>query len=173
MRGDRPYPDAQWIEAIREFAHTQGLTVQTVTQVLEDDSRGTELAAALGGKHFGWDGTDPLRHEALLRDRYAETQMVVSDRLHVLILAALSGAIPCEMVTDPKPKVQANFDTIGYMNMSQAVTADADLIGFLERQLSRRAELTQRLMAAKATLRVISTKVSAAVADRRDSRLLT
>ena len=74
------------------------MRIRTVVQVREDEARARELAVALGGEYEMWGDTDAVEQEARLRQRYSGARLVVSDRMHVLVLAAIDGAAPAELV---------------------------------------------------------------------------
>lgn len=147
LRGNRPMPDGAWIDAVRSVAEQHGLRVRAIVQVREDEDRARELAHALGGETELWGDRDPLAHEAVLRDGYDRARLVLSDRMHVLVLAALSGAVPVEAVPNPTGKIAEAFHTIGYDDLSVDVAnAGSDTIAaFLSTQLSRTGELAARV----------------------------
>lgn len=165
LRGTRPFPDADWVTAVRTFADSEGLRIRTVVQVREDEDRARELADALGGVCDPWGETDPLAHEAQLRERYDAARLVVSDRMHVLVLAALSGAAPLELVPSPTHKITAAFATIGLMDL----TADAATLTTpkmqerMRRQIDRADEVIGRVAVAAADLTVIEDEIRTAI----------
>lgn len=143
-------PDSEWIDAVKTFAHTHSLTIRTVVQVREDEQRSQELAHALGGTFEPWNA-DAVTQEATLCARYDAAQLVISDRMHVLVLAALGGAVPVELVPNPTAKISEAFAAVGLTN----ITADAhtaDITAFLSTQVERRAEVRDRVTAAAAQL---------------------
>lgn len=143
LRGARPMPSPAWIEAVRSFAAAQGLRIRTVVQVREDEERSRELADALGGEFEAWGDTDAVAQERALRDRYDRARIVISDRMHVLVLAALSGAVPVELVPAPTGKITAAFAVIGLHDITyDSSHADvAALTQVLTDQLGRRDEV--------------------------------
>ncbi|MGL3151804.1 hypothetical protein ACSS7Z_15760 [Microbacterium sp. A82] len=142
LRGTRPMPDEAWVRAVREYADRAGLTIRTIVQVREDEERARELADALGGTFEPWGTTDPLAQEELLRERYDGARMVISDRMHVLVLAALSGAVPVELVPRPTAKITEAFAAIGYHGLSlDAASGDThEMTTFLDSQQDRAPE---------------------------------
>ena len=95
----------------------------TVTsQVDEDEARSAELAKRLGCELIPWGDDGDLSRERSRRLTYAESTAVVSDRLHVLLLAAQAGAVPVEVVEHPRPKVATHFATVGLQDVSLDVT---------------------------------------------------
>ncbi|MCO7203130.1 hypothetical protein NH287_06405 [Microbacterium sp. CnD16-F] len=169
LRGTRPMPNGDWIEAVRGFAASEGLRIRTVVQVREDEERSRDLADALDGTFEPWGDTDAITHEVRLRERYDVARLVISDRMHVLVLAALSGAAPLELVPSPTHKITAAFATIGLAD----TTADAATMTATEmqermrRQIDRIDEITRRIAAASADLTRIEDEIRTAIRTAR------
>lgn len=161
MRGPRPWPGDQLLKAIRSFADESGLEIVCVPQVRQDEERARELASALGGEYLPWGDRSDVDHEAALRSLYRETAITVSDRLHVLILAALGGAVPAELAPGPAPKVREHFEAIGYRgtSMDSAMADDEQAVAFLRNAYSRSAEIRTAVQTARATLTEIEQTV--------------
>ncbi|MFT4050880.1 MAG: hypothetical protein QM677_01370 [Microbacterium sp.] len=154
LRGARPFPSAHWCAAVRTVAATAGLRIRTVVQVREDEQRSRELATALGGEFEPWGQRDALAQEELLRERYENARLVLSDRMHVLVLAALSGATPIELVPRPTGKIAAAFAVIGVAGLSldaDAGTVD-EMTEFLRNRLDHHADVQHSVAAAAARL---------------------
>lgn len=98
----REPPDAAWSARVRALADGLGLTPVVVTQVGRDGPLGDRLARELGAEHVGWADEDHARQEARLRDVYRSCSHVLSDRLHVVVVAATEGAVPVGL-TAPGP----------------------------------------------------------------------
>ncbi|WP_460800056.1 hypothetical protein [Microbacterium sp. GXF0217] len=154
LRGARPLPDERWIRTVRESAERAGLGIRTVVQVREDEDRARELAELLGGVFEEWGETDPLAQEERLRERYDAAQLVISDRMHVLVLAALSGAVPVELVPQPTAKIREAFAAIGLDDVSiDAATTDQERMREALRPTPERAvEVAERVGDAEAAL---------------------
>ncbi|MDT0156409.1 hypothetical protein Q9R19_02100 [Microbacterium sp. ARD32] len=154
LRGARPMPNVEWMQAIRRTAEAEHLRIRTVVQVREDEQRARELADALGGEFTPWGDTDAVAQEARLRAHYGRARLVVSDRMHVLVLAAIDGAAPAELVPAPTQKISEAFAAIGIRGISHdAATGDAEqLQQFLRAQLDRTSELRGHLTAARMRL---------------------
>lgn len=169
LRGTRPHPGAQWCEAVRAFADAEGLRIHTVVQVREDEDRARDLADALGGTFEPWGDTDPVAQEQRLRERYDDARLVISDRMHVLVLAALSGAAPLELVPAPTRKITAAFATIGLEETTaDAATMTADRMQErMRQQVDRVDEITARIAAASADLADIEDEIRAAIRKAR------
>lgn len=158
LRGPRPVPTEAWFEAVATFAAKESLQITVVSQVDEDVERSAEVAgrlAAAGATLLPWgDGSD-LDREIELRATYARTAIVISDRLHVLLLAAQAGATPIEAVISPAPKVGTHFATAGIENITLDV-AELDaptIVAWLDRRaVGRSDEISASVDAARAKL---------------------
>lgn len=161
LRGTRPFPGSAWIDGVRATAAGAGLRIRTVVQVREDEERSRALAGALGGVFEPWGGTDPVRQEELLHERFGGAAMVISDRLHVLILAALNGAVPVELVPGPTEKITEAFAAIGLHDLSlDAAAHDAEGIEtFLRAQTHRVGEVRRRVAGAVRRLATVEAEI--------------
>ncbi len=169
LRGTRPHPGQAWITAVRPYAAESALRNRTVVQVREDETRSEQLATELGGVFEPWADHDAVEHEAVLRTRYDGAQLVLSDRMHVLVLAALSGAVPAELVPDPTDKIAENFAVVGITGttMDAASATPADMTAFLTGRLAD-AELVRRRVAdAAAVLAGLEAEVHTAIRTAR------
>lgn len=169
LRGPRPHPGAVWVEAVRAFAAREGLSVRTVVQVREDEQRSRELAEELAGEFDEWGDTDSVTHEERLRERYDRARLVISDRMHVLVLAAESGAVPVELVPGPTRKISEAFAAIGLADISlDSAGTDPETIGsFLRAQLTRSEEVRDRVRAAEARLAELEAEIRATIESAR------
>ncbi|QEV99026.1 polysaccharide pyruvyl transferase family protein [Microbacterium caowuchunii] len=169
LRGTRPHPGTVWIDAIRTTAEAEGLRIRTVVQVREDEERARKLAEQLGGVFEAWGDTDAVVQEEQLRERYAGARLVISDRMHVLILAALSGAVPVELVPHPTRKIAEAFATVGLRDISvDAASHDANsMVGLLRTQLGRAAEVRLRVRQAEQRLAATEAEVRATIKAAR------
>ncbi|WP_137845672.1 polysaccharide pyruvyl transferase family protein [Microbacterium sp. 2FI] len=169
LRGARRRPDQAWVEAVRSTAAAEGLRIRTVVQVREDESRARELADALGGVFEPWGATDAVTQENLLRERYDGARLVISDRMHVLVLAALSGAVPVELVPSPTRKITEAFAAIALDGISlDAAACDAEEIQrFLQTQLGRTGEVRERTLEAERQLAEVEAEMRATILAAR------
>lgn len=113
-RGPRPHPGDAWLSALKAVSAELGLRILVISQVRQDEQRAREHASQLGAELLEWGAEDDIEREQRLREVYDRASIVVSDRLHVLILASLSGAIPVEAVPNPACKIRTHFGAIGY-----------------------------------------------------------
>ena len=120
LRGDRPAPGERWVETVGELAKRLGLEIVLVVQVRRDLPLAKELAAAWGarvlpegsGAHDEW--------ERQLRRIYSESLVIISDRLHALIMAATEGAVPLAWTDGGSVKVERHFGAAGLSDVSRA-----------------------------------------------------
>ena len=157
MRGKRPFPTQSWIDGVRGFAAAAALNIVVCSQVDEDELRSAEIAAAFGrdiARHEVWGTLSDLDQERRVRELYTRCALVVSDRLHVLILSAQAGAVPVELAADPKPKVRTHFATVGIEGISLNVAGvePAEIIAFLKLQATRSKEISEKLDLARVAL---------------------
>lgn len=157
MRGKRAVPSDAWFEAIAAFARSRGLKVVAMSQVDEDEERTALIADRLGmdiTEYRPWGDRSDLDQERAVRAAYEECALAISDRLHVLILAAKAGAIPVEIAPEPAPKIRTHFETIGYdgVSMDSADASADEIVRFLDTQVSRHDEIVAKLSSAKEIL---------------------
>lgn len=113
MRGDRDAPSSTWREAVRATADDLGLALTVVTQVERDEPLGAELAAEWDADYIAWTGRDHAEQEDAVRRVFDESALVVSDRLHALIVALTEGAAVSTVADGPTDKIQRHFDAAG------------------------------------------------------------
>ncbi|PJJ55558.1 polysaccharide pyruvyl transferase family protein [Compostimonas suwonensis] len=150
MRGKRAFPDEAWFAGIAEFAASGDYEIVAMSQVDEDEERSRELAESFGegvARYLPWGSRGDAEQELAIRALYEECALVVSDRLHVLILSAQAGAVPVEIARKPKPKVADHFATVGLTEVSldaEQATAET-VVEFLRFQETRHDEVSLRL----------------------------
>lgn len=126
MRFDRPYPSASWITAVRELASRLSLDVVVIAQVVRDSETAEKLARDLGGRAVAFpEGRTHAAQEALLRDEYAGFDLMISDRLHGLLIAATEGAVPLAWCEEATEKMGRHFRALG---MPWAVVQRSDAV---------------------------------------------
>jgi len=116
LRGDRPAPSDDWIAAVHGLAEQEGLIPLLVVQVKRDADRAEELRERLGpaAQVDLWATGTHEDREREVRDIYRHSRAVVSDRLHVLILAMTEGAAPIGFTPGAVEKVQRTLRPVGY-----------------------------------------------------------
>lgn len=166
LRGKNPFPSDDWFVQMQEIIRVYELTPVIFSQVREDENRSEELAARLGAQHLTWGTISEAEQEERLRDLYKKCTVVVSDRLHVLILAALGGAVPLEITDSPGEKITDHFAQIGIYGLSIPVSrlressSGIDLYSLIE----DRDDLRRRIEDASAELDLMQSRVRAKIA---------
>lgn len=110
LRGDRPYPSEAWLNGLKEYAEKNRLQIAVATQVKRDSECSIRLASDLGALLVDW--TPDKSHseqEAEIRSLYANSAAVMSDRLHVLVVAMAEGAVPVDTSIKGNHKVRNTF----------------------------------------------------------------
>lgn len=113
LRGDRRAPTETWLETVRETAERLDLQPVVVVQVQRDAQRSADIARTLGALLVEWKHDAHDAQEQVVREVYASSAIVLSDRLHALIIGVTEGAVPlgwCEAATD---KLRRNFAAVG------------------------------------------------------------
>lgn len=138
LRVDRPLPDDAWFEAMRSVAEVRGLEIVALSQVAEDDSRSLEIAQRLASQALLWDGNRSLEQEERALSLYRRAEIVISDRLHVLVLALLEGAICYEIVPRPRTKVSDHLEVVGLSGISLDASglSAADIVRWIDRRVA-------------------------------------
>ncbi|TDL10058.1 hypothetical protein EUA04_08965 [Mycolicibacterium obuense] len=117
LRGDRELPSEEWLKGLSAAVTEAGLDIVVFAQVDRDANLAAAVAESLAATYNSGSFWNP-DSEADLRALSDQAAVVISDRLHVLALGALSGAVPLEVVADPEAKVRAHFSAIGIHDMS-------------------------------------------------------
>lgn len=113
FRGDRLQPSVEEITMLRELSDELGLRPVVVAQVAADDAPGRALAQQLQCDFVEWGSGDHADIEARVRSVYARTQLILSDRVHGLIIAATEGAIPIPFGFVSAEKARRTLDAAG------------------------------------------------------------
>lgn len=160
MRWDRPYPNIDWLSAVKDFATNRDLKIFVVSQVRKDNPLCVQLADELGGKCELWDeSVSHLDQENHLRIIYKDSLLTISDRLHVLIAAITEGVLPSVILTKPSDKVQHHFDVLGLKDISISMVSQSEILNYLECQILRSNEVFEKLSVAQSALVEAKNKV--------------
>lgn len=168
----REPPDAAWAGRVRELADGLGLTPVVVTQVGRDGPLGDRIAADLGAEHVGWHDDDHAAQEARLRDVYRRCSHVLSDRLHVVVVAATEGAVPVGLTAPATPggapdKVERTLHAAGITgtclprDLRDVDSAVATLAG------TRRDDVVDAVLAARTRLDALADRIHSAAGRTR------
>lgn len=139
LRFDRPPPSAAWVATVRAVADERGLQVVAVPQVERDRPRAADLARVLGGDLVEWDGTAHRVVEAQVRAVYRRSALVVSDRLHAVVMGHTEGAVPVGLATGSVAKLDRTLSAAGVAGAAFVAGDDtaadvARVHGLLERR---------------------------------------
>lgn len=122
MRGAHSKPSDKWYFLVKEIAKINNLQIIVVPQVRIDNDRCKEIGDKLNAECFLWSHSDSHNdQEAIVKNIYSNSLLIISDRLHALILAYSRGAIPVNLLTTNKEKVQHHFDVIGFKNVNYLI----------------------------------------------------
>lgn len=113
FRGDRAQPTVDDVSALRDISVELNLRPIVVAQVAADDAPGRALAQQLNCDFVEWGSGDHADIEARVRSVYARTQLILSDRVHGLIIAATEGAIPVPFGFVSVEKARRTLDAAG------------------------------------------------------------
>lgn len=159
-RSDRRRLGPTALEAIRRFAARNQLLITVVTQVARDSKRSQELHAELGGELVDWpSASGHLEQEHRLRDIFAGSAVTLSDRLHVLIVAATEGAVPINLVAEADTKSSRHFEAIGYRDLTVPTDGVEDaeaLVRIFDEQSRRSDEIAQRVERARTRIHEVA-----------------
>lgn len=84
---------------------SEGFRVVLVSQVRRDDEQHAKLARLLSVDTLLWGDKTHLQQEQCVEGLYKQCQAVISNRLHALILGAVSGGIPVEYSIGKSDKI--------------------------------------------------------------------
>jgi polysaccharide pyruvyl transferase WcaK-like protein len=158
LRGDKPWPRQEWLEAVREIARYRNLDIVCVVQVLWDNGRMTALAKELGCDLVEWREEKHVSQEQIVRSIYSESAFVISDRMHSLVLGAVEGAIPVGLSADASYlKAVRHFAEVGldFICRDASELSTAEMVEFVSWLSNRSAEISANLADAVRRLREV------------------
>ncbi|MFT4256220.1 MAG: polysaccharide pyruvyl transferase family protein [Pseudoxanthomonas sp.] len=92
-------------------AKESGLDPVFVVQVRRDNALGTAIAAPLGIPVVRWDEQSHAQQLARVEEIYSQAAVVISNRLHGLILGARAGAVPIMVPAEGDTKLEQTLST--------------------------------------------------------------
>ncbi|GAB2636607.1 polysaccharide pyruvyl transferase family protein [Prescottella soli] len=122
LRSDSPEPSDEWFAAMEQISEAKGLEPIVVVQVRRDSLRARAISERLQCSVVDWTGESHHAQEQRLRNVYRESEAVVSDRLHVLIMALTEGAIPLGLMEHEDSKIGRHFRAAGFETVSWDVS---------------------------------------------------
>ena len=81
------------VRTLVDGVRAAGLSPVLVTQVRRDEQTHSDIAAVTGIEHLDWAGRSSTDQLARVEDVYRRSLVVVSDRLHALLLGIVGGAV--------------------------------------------------------------------------------
>ena len=106
----RDKPSDEWVDTVRWIAGELGLEPVVVAQIERDGPLAIELADRLGCEAVVWPDDNHARQEERLRAVYRDSALVLSDRLHAVVIAATEGCVPIALNTGPMDKVTRTLE---------------------------------------------------------------
>lgn len=163
MRADRDVLTEDKIALIREIADMHGLRIQVYSQVRRDRETMEKLAEILhpGTPAIVMRDESHGEWEALVRNLYRDSAIVVSDRLHALIIAATEGAIPLALSNWTTEKAVRMLKPGGFDLPSQEPDA---IKSYLVEMLADPEAVSRRIIGARAELDGVRGRLRALVA---------
>lgn len=162
MRSDRPIPPEPWFEALLAVARSRGLEPLVVSQVRRDNELGAEIARRLGAQLIAWDDASHIEQERTVRQSYRQSALVVSDRLHALVIGLTEGAVPVGAIAWDDIKLARHFSAAGIDGISfdvRPMGAD-EISGRIEAIAGRREELLRAGEAAASAVAAIDLRLT-------------
>ncbi|WP_197382504.1 hypothetical protein [Mycolicibacterium mengxianglii] len=163
-RADREPPSDSILDAIVSAAISGGRRVLVVTQVRRDAERSHQLAARLGAELVSWpEERSSVEHEKILRNIYRTSAVVISNRLHALIVAMTEGAVPLCITEGGEPKINRHLEAAGYNASTICLndTTSLPLAELIKEQIERRVEALDASRTALRRLDALSERLKA------------
>lgn len=152
MARDRP-TDA-WVHTVSAMAERLDLEPVVVAQIKRDGPLAEDLADRLGCDALTWLDDDHATQEARLREVYRQSRLVLSDRLHALVIAATEGAVPLALSTGSSDKVTRTLEGAGIARTS--VSRDLEDVAAVDRTvddaLTRREPIMRAVVDSRSRL---------------------
>jgi hypothetical protein len=101
------------VPVVAELLRARGYCCEFYSQVNEDAAFVASLAKTPGAA-LGLPARTSLRDVGRLAADYADVELVVSNRLHVLLIAAASGCLPVAAVAREHHKIRDLFEAVGW-----------------------------------------------------------
>jgi hypothetical protein len=150
----RDKPSDEWVASVRRLADRLDLEPIVVAQIERDGPLAAELAERLGCEALPWLDDNHARQEERLRAVYRDSALVLSDRLHAVVIAATEGAVPIALNTGPMDKVTRTLEGAGIRNTSvrRDLSDEAAFEATIDDALARRPEIIEAVITARSDL---------------------
>jgi polysaccharide pyruvyl transferase WcaK-like protein len=162
FRFDRPLPSTAHLDAVKRFAEAHRLDVVPFAQVRRDNQSAQVLAEHFDTDPLLWpDATTHADQEDAVRSLFSRSALVLSDRLHALIVGTAEGAVPVGLVHGPDQKINRHF-TLPFFKQNGLAQPSRDVDSMSPNQLTE--HLAKRL-----ALQPVMPEVSRAASNRVDA----
>lgn len=157
----RERPGAAWVASVRRIADELGLEPIVVAQIERDGPLAADLADELACDALPWLDDDHARQEQRLRAVYRDSALVLSDRLHAVVIAATEGAVPVPLSAGPMDKTTRTLEGVGIRDTSVArALPDADAaLAVIRDALGRRDAIMRTVSAARRELDALTAEL--------------
>lgn len=170
FRSDRPSPSDDVLREIRTFAEEHKLQLKAVVQVRRDRQLMTSISQRFDMELVDWpESRSHIQQEKMVREEYRRSRLVISDRIHALIIGATEGALPASVLAYPDQKVGRHFRPVGISEIvwSQLEAPPYSLSEFLVDILDREREICKALKAANGDVRDVDLLLASAISSTR------
>lgn len=174
LRGDRVWPSEREVSAVASLAEAAGLRLAVVSQVAADDDLARDLHARLGGEILLWGEGNHAEAEVAVRDLYSRTALILSDRVHALLVAATEGAVPRAFGVASTEKAGRTLDAAGFADcvVSLDDIEEGPKGGKIGAALSSLSEVPSTVAEARAQLDRLATSLPGGTEQPRLIRVL-
>lgn len=164
----RDKPSDAWVQTVKATAERLGLEPIVVAQIERDGPLAQELADRLGCTSLPWLDDNHARQEERLRATYRKSALVLSDRLHAVVIAVTEGAVPIALSTGPMDKVTRTLEGAGIPNTSVArdLASSDTANAVIDDALRRRPAIMEAVVSSRARLR----DLTASLRDRLQAK---
>ncbi|GAA2239691.1 glycosyltransferase [Herbiconiux moechotypicola] len=175
LRNDRPYPNETWLSTVREYAARNDLAPLVVTQVKSDSDSCRRLADDLDAELLEWTTDNLWVQEGLVREALGRSRVMISDRVHGLIIGLTEGAMPIAYSPRTPEKAIRTLSAIGLDEISHT---ENDLsvpegVTWLKDTADRADEAFTRLNAARLRLAKLTDELHSLITHGRSERQVT
>ncbi|MEU1971728.1 polysaccharide pyruvyl transferase family protein [Microbacterium sp. NPDC019599] len=164
----REKPTAEWVQTISWVAEQLGLEPIVVAQIERDGPLAKELADQLGCEALTWLDDNHARQEERLRAVYRESAVILSDRLHAVVIAATEGAVPIALSAGPLDKVTRTLEGAGITGTSipRGLSDRDEVLAAVQGALGRRPEIMAAIAETRSQLAALTDRLRT-VASRK------
>lgn len=169
LRYDRDAPSDAWLETLKSYAASRGLDITFVSQIERDSAKASALAQRVGGVSIPWTNPALGEQEARIREVYRQSEFIVSDRLHALVVGATEGALPICLANSELDKTARTLDVVGLgkNRLSWASAEDVKSTSeLLDLVSSERAQVISAVVTARAQIDVLRDQIRRAVSKK-------